>query len=71
MLKYILELLPALLSPAFMDEYEKIEEDLQKQYEIYVEKFHNLSFLEQQLEDYHRVEQERFEVKTPRAALGD
>ncbi|XP_048869724.1 clusterin-associated protein 1 homolog isoform X5 [Brienomyrus brachyistius] len=47
--------------PAFMDEYEKIEEDLQKQYEIYVEKFHNLSFLEQQLEDYHRVEQERFE----------
>nr|XP_023663891.1 clusterin-associated protein 1 isoform X1 [Paramormyrops kingsleyae] len=47
--------------PAFMDEYEKIEEDLQKQYDIYVEKFHNLSFLEQQLEDYHRVEQERFE----------
>ncbi|XP_036398028.1 clusterin-associated protein 1 homolog [Megalops cyprinoides] len=47
--------------PAFMDEYEKIEEDLQRQYEIYVEKFRNLSFLEQQLEDYHRLEQERFE----------
>uniref|UniRef100_A0A4W5QN37 Clusterin associated protein 1 n=1 Tax=Hucho hucho TaxID=62062 RepID=A0A4W5QN37_9TELE len=47
--------------PAFMDEYEKIEEDLQKQYETYVEKFRNLSFLEQQLEDYHRLEQERFE----------
>ncbi|XP_034148319.1 clusterin-associated protein 1 homolog isoform X2 [Esox lucius] len=47
--------------PAFMDEYEKIEEDLQKQYETYVEKFLNLSFLEQQLEEYHRQEQERFE----------
>ncbi|KTG39036.1 hypothetical protein cypCar_00042767 [Cyprinus carpio] len=48
--------------PAFMDEYEKIEEDLQKQYQMYVEKFRNLSFLEQQLDDYHRAEQERFEL---------
>ncbi|XP_047231592.1 clusterin-associated protein 1 homolog [Girardinichthys multiradiatus] len=47
--------------PAFMDEYEKIEEELQKQYEIFVEKFRNLSFLEAQLDEYHRVEQERFE----------
>lgn len=47
--------------PAFMDEYEKIEEDLQKQYETFVDKFRNLCYLEQQLEDYHRVEQERFE----------
>ncbi|XP_055037648.2 clusterin-associated protein 1 homolog isoform X1 [Misgurnus anguillicaudatus] len=47
--------------PAFMDEYEKIEEDLEKQYQTYVEKFRNLSFLEQQLNDYHRAEQERFE----------
>lgn len=45
-----------------MDEYEKIEEDLQKQYESYVEKFRNLCYLEQQLEDLHRMEQERFEV---------
>ncbi len=47
-----------------MDEYEKIEEDLQKQYQTYVEKFRNLSFLEQQLDDYHRVEQDRFEVQS-------
>ncbi|MEQ2295138.1 Clusterin-associated protein 1 [Ameca splendens] len=47
--------------PAFMDEYEKIEEELQKQYEIFVEKFRNLSFLESQLDEYHRQEQERFE----------
>lgn len=45
-----------------MDEYEKIEEDLQKQYDIYVEKFRNLCFLESQLDEYHRLEQERFEV---------
>ncbi|KAM4025209.1 LOW QUALITY PROTEIN: clusterin-associated protein 1 [Anomaloglossus baeobatrachus] len=47
--------------PAFMDEYEKLEEELQKQYEIYMSKYRNLCFLEQQLEDHHRVEQERFE----------
>ncbi|XP_078519273.1 clusterin-associated protein 1 isoform X2 [Lissotriton helveticus] len=47
--------------PAFMDEYEKIEEELQKQYSTYLEKFRNLSYLEQQLDDYHRTEQERFE----------
>nr|XP_025714879.1 clusterin-associated protein 1 isoform X3 [Callorhinus ursinus] len=47
--------------PAFMDEYEKIEEELQKQYDIYLEKFRNLAYLEQQLEDHHRLEQERFE----------
>ncbi|XP_060777130.1 clusterin-associated protein 1 homolog [Neoarius graeffei] len=47
--------------PAFMEEYEKIEEELQKQYETYVKKFHSLCSLEQQLEEYHRLEQERFE----------
>lgn len=58
--KYIV--LMYLSRPAFMDEYEKIEEDLQKQYDIYVEKFRNLCFLESQLDEYHRMEQERFEV---------
>ncbi|NP_001386403.1 clusterin-associated protein 1 isoform 2 [Rattus norvegicus] len=47
--------------PAFMDEYEKVEEELQKQYDVYLEKFRNLAYLEQQLEDHHRMEQERFE----------
>lgn len=44
-----------------MEEYEKIEEELQKQYETYVKKFHSLCALEQQLAEYHRLEQERFE----------
>uniref|UniRef100_A0A8C7ZDT4 Clusterin associated protein 1 n=1 Tax=Oryzias sinensis TaxID=183150 RepID=A0A8C7ZDT4_9TELE len=47
--------------PAFMDEYEKIEEDLKKQYDLYEKKFRNLSFLESQLEEHHRLEKERFE----------
>ncbi|XP_058289987.1 clusterin-associated protein 1 isoform X3 [Hylobates moloch] len=47
--------------PCFMDEYEKTEEELQKQYDIYLEKFQNLTYLEQQLEEHHRMEQERFE----------
>uniref|UniRef100_A0A4W3HPC7 Clusterin associated protein 1 n=1 Tax=Callorhinchus milii TaxID=7868 RepID=A0A4W3HPC7_CALMI len=55
--------------PAFMDEYEKMEEELQRHYEIYVEKFRNLCYLEQQLDDLHRMEQERFEVREERAAL--
>ncbi|XP_062444273.1 clusterin-associated protein 1 isoform X2 [Rhea pennata] len=47
--------------PAFMDEYEKIEEELQKQYSSYLEKFHNLSYMEQLLDDHRRTEQEMFE----------
>ncbi|XP_065539832.1 clusterin-associated protein 1 isoform X3 [Lathamus discolor] len=47
--------------PAFMDEYEKIEEQLQKQYSSYLEKFRNLTYLEQLLDDHRRTEQEMFE----------
>lgn len=49
--------------PAIMDEYEKIEEELKEQYELYMKKFRILSYLESQLESYHRLEQERFEVR--------
>ena len=45
-----------------MDEYEKLEEDLQKLYDEYMEKFRNQSYLEQQLEDYNRTEQDKAEV---------
>uniref|UniRef100_H3D7N4 Clusterin associated protein 1 n=1 Tax=Tetraodon nigroviridis TaxID=99883 RepID=H3D7N4_TETNG len=47
--------------PAIMDEYEKIEEELKEQYELYVKKFRTLCYLESQLEALHRLEQERFE----------
>lgn len=42
-----------------MDEYEKLEGDLKQQYETFVQKFISLSYLENQLEDYDRVEQEK------------
>eukprot|EP00656_Telonema_subtile_P036497 TRINITY_DN404_c0_g1_i1.p1 TRINITY_DN404_c0_g1~~TRINITY_DN404_c0_g1_i1.p1 ORF type:complete len:430 (+),score=105.56 TRINITY_DN404_c0_g1_i1:89-1378(+) len=45
--------------PAFMDEFEKLEEELQKHYAIYVQKFRNLEYLEHQLEQYNQVEQEK------------
>ncbi|KAJ3167871.1 Clusterin-associated protein 1 [Geranomyces variabilis] len=47
--------------PAYMDEYERIEKDLAVLYESYMERFRNLSYLEQQLDEYNRVEQDKFE----------
>ena len=45
-----------------MDEYERLEEDLQKLYDLYLVKFRNLTYLESQQEEYHRQEQDKFEV---------
>ena len=47
--------------PAYMDEYERIESELAKLYETYMQKFRNITFLEQQLDEYYREEQDRFE----------
>ena len=47
-----------------MDEYEKLEEDLQKLYDEYMDKFRNQVYLEQQLEEYNRHEQDKFEVSS-------
>ncbi|CAB4061312.1 CLUAP1 [Lepeophtheirus salmonis] len=49
--------------PAFMDEYEKLEKELKKLYEEYITKFRSLAYLEQQLEEYDRVEQEQMEER--------
>ena len=50
--------------PAFMDEYERLEVELSKQYEVYVEKHRNVSYLEHLLEEHNRVEQDQMEVST-------
>ncbi|WAQ96728.1 CLUA1-like protein [Mya arenaria] len=47
--------------PAYMDEYEKLEEDLQKLYDAYLIRFRNQAYLESQLEEYNRVEQDKSE----------
>ena len=47
--------------PQFMDEVEKLEKELQRQYEIYIDKYRNLDYLENQLEQVHRHEEERMQ----------
>jgi len=47
--------------PAFMDDYEKLEAELEQHYEIYLEKFRNLDYLQHELEKYSRREKERTE----------
>jgi len=37
-----------------MDEFERLEEDLKVQYEEYLIKFRNMTFLEHQMEDHNR-----------------
>eukprot|EP00090_Calanus_glacialis_P001691 TRINITY_DN11217_c0_g1_i1.p1 TRINITY_DN11217_c0_g1~~TRINITY_DN11217_c0_g1_i1.p1 ORF type:complete len:435 (+),score=171.25 TRINITY_DN11217_c0_g1_i1:48-1352(+) len=49
--------------PAFMDEYEKLEADLKKCYEEYMVRFRCLAFLEQQVEEFERTEQDRMEER--------
>ena len=52
--------------PAFMDEFEKLEGDLKKLYEVYMEKFRNLTYLEQIVDAYDRQQQVKVEVGVPR-----
>jgi len=47
--------------PAFMDEYEKMEMDLEKYYEQYVSRFRNLDYLEHELDLLNKEEQEKME----------
>lgn len=41
------------VKPAYMDEYERLERELEKLYSIYVEKFRNLEYLEHELDEYY------------------
>ena len=50
--------------PAYMDEYERVEVDLQKQYSVYVEKHCHLSYLEHQLDLVNEAEHHEHEVCT-------
>lgn len=50
------------IRPAYMDEYERLEVDLQKQYAVYVEKHCNLSYLEHQLDLVNQAEHHQNEV---------
>jgi clusterin-associated protein 1 len=45
--------------PAFMDEYERLQEELNTAYKRYVNRFRCLSFLQKQMEELNRMEIER------------
>jgi clusterin-associated protein 1 len=47
--------------PAFMDEYEQLEKELEMLYMIYVEGIRNLDYLENELDEYNRKEMEKKE----------
>merc|ERR1719223_75621 len=47
--------------PAFMDEYEKMEQELEQYYEQYVGRFRNLDYLEHELDTLNKQEAERME----------
>merc|ERR1719174_2311974 len=51
----------AAVRPAFMDEYESLEAELERYYEQYVGRFRNLDYLEHELDGINREEQERME----------
>ena len=45
--------------PAFMDEYEKLEMDLNVQYSLYLQSWRNLSYLESELDAINAQEHEK------------
>eukprot|EP00698_Gefionella_okellyi_P010440 TRINITY_DN2710_c0_g1_i1.p1 TRINITY_DN2710_c0_g1~~TRINITY_DN2710_c0_g1_i1.p1 ORF type:complete len:418 (+),score=102.14 TRINITY_DN2710_c0_g1_i1:122-1255(+) len=49
--------------PAFMDEYEKLEQELAKLYSTYLERFRNLDYLERELDAHNQREQEKIEER--------
>merc|ERR1719277_1052972 len=51
----------ASVRPAFMDEYEQLEQELERYYEQYVGRFRNLDYLEHEIDMLNREEQERIE----------
>mmetsp|Transcript_3464 Transcript_3464/g.3809 ORF Transcript_3464/g.3809 Transcript_3464/m.3809 type:complete len:408 (-) Transcript_3464:146-1369(-) len=46
--------------PGFMDEYERMEQELERLYAKYLEKFRNLDYLEHELDLYSQAEEEKF-----------
>ena len=47
--------------PQFLEEQDKLERELQRQYDIYMDKYRALDYLEHELEAYHKAEEERKE----------
>ena len=46
-----------------MDEYERLEDDLQKLYDDYMAKFRNQAYMEQMLDEFNKAEMDKTEVQ--------
>ena len=44
------------VKPEFMDEYERLEQELERFYALYVDKYRNLDYLEHELDLYNKME---------------
>jgi len=44
------------VKPAFMDEYDRLERELEKLYNVYLDKFRNLDYLEHELDVFNSEE---------------
>lgn len=42
-----------------MEEYERLEQELEGMYQIYIEKYRNIDYLEQELEKYNKTEEQK------------
>lgn len=45
--------------PGYMDEYERLEQEIEKLYEAYVIRFRNVAYLEHDLDEYSKKEEEK------------
>jgi len=45
--------------PAFMSEYEQLEIELQKHYELYMERYRNVHYLKKEMENFQKEEEDR------------
>ena len=48
--------------PAFMDEYERLEQELSEEYDMYIQKFRNLDYLERELDRLNQREKAKMEA---------
>lgn len=54
------------LKPAFMDEIERLEKDLEHLYTVYLDKFRNLDYLENLVDKYNDIEYQKQEAERRR-----
>ncbi len=48
--------------PAFMDEYERLEIELQRHYDLYMERYRNVHYLKKEMETFQKEEEEKVKV---------